>query len=119
MEVKYGGKARPSSLIEAGDIIMQGGDLDGLSIDPLGLSYQAIPQWNYRFTNSFNKFKQSIDRHFEKISNPKLGRPSLNKVVIDFKYMDEIKPTLKQDILSYIQAKYPNYIEDHLIKLNF
>ena len=33
--------------------------------------------------------------------------------------MDEIKPTLKQDILSYIQAKYPNYIEDHLIKLNF
>lgn len=43
----------------------------------------------------------------------------LNKVVIDFKYMDEIKPTLKQDILSYIQTKYPNYIEDHLIKLNF
>lgn len=33
--------------------------------------------------------------------------------------MDEINPTLKQDVLNYIQTKYPNHINNHLIKLNF
>lgn len=118
VEIAYGGKARASLKTEAGDIIMESGSLPGQSLDPLGLASEAIPAWTNKFNRNFKDFKGSIDRHFGKISNPK-GRPQLDKVVIDYKYMDEIKPTLKQDILSYIQTKHPNYIEDHLIKLNF
>ena len=106
IELQFGGKAKASLLDEAGDIIMQGGSLNGKSLDPLGLSPNSINPWKDNFADQFEDFKVSIDRHFEKIHSPKIGKPPLDKVVIDFKYMDQINSTLKQQVLDYIQLKH-------------
>ena len=93
--------------------------MNGKSLDPLGLSHQAVQSWKNKFTTNFNRFKISIDRHFDKISVPKNGKPPLDKVVIDLKYMDEVNPMLKQQVVDYIQTNYPQYNNDtFLIKLN-
>lgn len=99
---------------------MQGGILHGLSVDPMGISNSAIPAWEFRFTRQFNGFRNSIDRHFSKIYEPKPGKPPLDQVVIDFNHMDQISPTLKTEVMDYINSKYPEYNNDmYLIKLNF
>lgn len=127
VEIAYGGKAKASLKNEAGDIIMQGGSLDGKSLDPLGLSPDAVSFWSFKFNKSFNKFKGSIDRHFEKIYAPTEGRPNLDKVVIDYKYMDEISVSigqsanyLRHQVDQHILAKHPQYNNNnYLIKINY
>ena len=126
VEIAYGGKARSSLKSEAGDIIMESGSLKGQSLDPLGLSSQAIPAWSNKFNRNFKDFKGSIDRHFGKINNPK-GRPALNKVVIDYKYMDEISVSigespnyLRFQVDQYILSNFPQYNNsNYLIKVNY
>ncbi|MFN3444486.1 MAG: hypothetical protein ACK44D_01995 [Bacteroidia bacterium] len=119
IELQFGGKARASLSNEAGDIIMVGGTLNGKSLDPLGLAPNAINPWKNNFAYQFGGFKVSIDRHFEKIFSPDISKPPLDKVVIDFKYMDQIDPTLKQQVLDYIQLKHQQYNNStYLIKLN-
>ena len=61
-----------------------------------------------------------------KISNPK-GRPALDKVVIDYKYMDEISVSigqrpnyLKLQIDQYISSNFPQYNNStYLIRINY
>jgi len=126
VEIAYGGKSRASLKNEAGDIIMLGGNFNGQSLDPLGLAYSAIPSWNYRFTKELNSFKKSVSRHFGKISNPK-GRPPLNKVVIDYKFMDEISVLigenpnyLREEVDQYILLNFPHYNNSNfIIKINY
>lgn len=119
LELENSGVTRASNIDEAGDVIMQGGSLNGLSLDPMGLSHNAIIGWSQKFNRNFNKFKNSIDEHFAKIHTPSNGRPPLDKVVIDFKYMDDINPNLKQNVLDYIEVNYPQYNNStYLIKLN-
>ncbi|WP_454881427.1 hypothetical protein [Sphingobacterium detergens] len=126
VEIAYGGKSRASLKNEAGDIIMLGGNFNGQSLDPLGLAYSAIPSWNYRFTKELNSFKKSVSRHFGKISNPK-GRPPLNKVVIDYKFMDEISVLigenpnyLREEVDQYILLNFPQYNNSNfIIKINY
>ena len=126
LEIAYGGRARASLKAEAGDIIMESGSLKGQSLDPMGLSHKAIYGWTNKFTRNFKRFKDSIDVHFGKISNPK-GRPQLDKVVIDYKYMDEISIAigqspnyLRHEIDQYILSKFPQYNNStYLIKINY
>jgi hypothetical protein len=42
----------------------------------------------------------SIDTHFQKIHTLKLGRLPIDKVVIDFKYMDNINPACEKFVTS-------------------
>lgn len=87
---------------------------------------EAIPAWTNKFNRNFKDFKGSIDRHFGKISNPK-GRPQLDKVVIDYKYMDEISVSigqspnyLRHEVDQYILSNFPQYNNsNYLIKLNY
>ncbi len=122
IELLYSGRARASFSNEAGDIIMQGGVLDGQSIDTMGLSHMAISTWGMKYNRMRRIFKDAIVSHFEKIHVPIPGRPPLNKVVIDFKYMDDINPNLKQEILDFLNGSefpYPQYNNStYLIKTN-
>lgn len=93
------------------------------SLDPMGLPYRAINPWIENFDYNFGKFKESILDHFNKIHSPESGIPPLDKVVIDFRHMDEIDTALKQKVLDYIESptfEYKQYVNDnYLIKLNF
>lgn len=127
LEINFGGKIRPSLSSEAGDVIIEGGTLNGKSLDPLGLAPKAIPPWKLRFTDSFMDFKEAITRHFAKISDPVAGKPPLDIVVIDYKYMDEISigigqnsSYLKDEVDLYIQTNFPQYNNTtYLLKLNY
>ena len=127
VEIAYGGRARSSLKTEAGDIIMESGSLKGQSLDPLGLSSEAISSWTNKFNKNFNKFKVSIDRHFGKIDMPPNGLPHLNKVAIDYKYMDEISVSigespnyLRFQVDQYILSNFPQYNNStYLIKVNY
>lgn len=119
IELQFGGKARASLSNEAGDIIMEGGSLNGKSLDPLGLSLDSINPWIDNFDFNFERFLNSINKHFKKIHTPDPSKPPLDIVVIDFKYMDEVNPTLKQQVLDYIEANHQQYNNStYLIKLN-
>lgn len=119
VELQFGGAARPSLGSEAGDIVMQGGTLNGQSLDPMGLAPNSIAGWSQKYNKNLKDFKKAIDRHFKKIHTPSNNRPPLDKVVIDFKYMDEINPNLKQEIINYIETEFPQYNNvNYLIKLN-
>lgn len=122
LELLYGGRARASLEGEAGDIIMNGGTLNGLSLDPLGLSHTSHIGWTHRFNRNLNQFKESIDIHFKKLNKI----PPVNKIVIDYKYMNEISVALGHEPL-HIQNIVDDYIEsvwsqynnsNYLIKLN-
>ena len=89
------GRALAALKSEAGDIKMLGGTLNGQSLDPMGLSFESIPAWTHQFNKEFKKFKNAIDSHFSKISNP-VDRPTLDKVAIDYVYMDEISLAIGQ-----------------------
>lgn len=134
LELKFGGIARPSAINEAGDIVMDSGLLSGKSLDPLGISHEAVDAWSKNGITSveywFGGFKNSIKKHFEKITNPKNGKPPLDKVVIDYKYMDQISievglnPSyLKNEIDDFLNADnfpYKDYVNDtYLIKINY
>ncbi|UIR56365.1 hypothetical protein LZQ00_00720 [Sphingobacterium sp. SRCM116780] len=142
IELKYGGKAKGSLINEAGDIIMQGGTLNSQSLDPLGIKFD-LPQkllqqqdinrfynnWlgEYIPNNKSTGFLGSIDKHFKKINNPDVGKPPLDKVVIDYKYLDEISAAigqssdyLKIQIDQFILTNFNQYNNDNfLIKLNY
>ena len=106
---------------------MESGSLKGQSLDPLGLSSEAISSWTNKFNKNFNKFKVSIDRHFGKIDMPPNGLPHLNKVAIDYKYMDEISVSigespnyLRFQVDQYILSNFPQYNNStYLIKVNY
>lgn len=123
LEIAFNGISRASRQNEAGDIIMETGKLAGKSLDPMGLAQGAIIPWQRNFNVQFDHFKRAIDGHFEKIHNPKAGLPPLDIVVLDFKYMDDINPNLKQMVIDYIESPtfgYKQYVNgNHLIKLNF
>lgn len=118
LELLSGGKARPSLANEAGDIIMEGGSLHGLSLDPLGPTHKMAntisskPNPNQFFTNVWlgnmadkKGFLGSIQTHFEKIYLPKPNKPPLNKVVIDYKYFQEISISIGES---------PNYFKNYI-----
>jgi len=58
---------------------MDSGLLFGKSLDPLGISHEAVDAWSKNGITSveywFEGFKNSIKKHFEKITNPKNGKP--------------------------------------------
>ncbi|ARS39247.1 hypothetical protein CA265_05995 [Sphingobacteriaceae bacterium GW460-11-11-14-LB5] len=72
-------------------------------------------------------FNEAITRHFAKISDPVAGKPPLDIVVIDYKYMDEISigigqnsSYLKDEVDLYIQTNFPQYNNTtYLLKLNY
>lgn len=39
---------------------MQGGSLDGLSLDPMGLSHKAISHWKNKFTTNLINLKKML-----------------------------------------------------------
>lgn len=142
LELTIGGKSRTSLSNEAGDIIMQGGSLNGKSLDPLGIRYdlsQKISQqqdimrfytnWlgEYIPNQESKGFLGSIDKHFRKITNPIVGKPALDVVVIDYKYFDEISIAigqspnyLRQQIDLFIITNFSQYNNSNfLIKLNY
>lgn len=141
LELQFNGIVRPSLRNEAGDIIMQGGNLNGLSLDPMGIK-NNIPQLIELKGNQFYQnwlgnigqgqverkgFLGSIQTHFEKIYNPKNGRPPLDRVVIDYKYFDEISQAIGEDpiyfrnlIDTFISSNFSQYNNSSfLIKLNY
>lgn len=139
LELEFNGKARYSLQEEAGDIIMEGGTLNRQSLDPLGVRYDLSKliqeKGNQFYINWLGEFGQdkgkgflgSIRTHFEKISNPQIGKPALNKVVIDYKYLDKISESIGQNP-SYLKNQIDLYIETYfsqynnnksLIKLNY
>ena len=131
---------RASLIDEAGDIIMQGGILDRMSLDPLGIKFDlpqkmAQQQDINRFYNNWlgayvsdqksSGFLGSIHAHFEKIYLPKNGKPPLDYIVIDYKYFDEISTAieqqpyyLKNQIDQFIIQNFNQYT-NQLIKLNY
>lgn len=141
LEIEFNGKARYSLREEAGDIIMEGGALNRQSLDPLGVRHdlpnliqtkgnQFYINWLGKFGEGENKgkgFLGSIRTHFEKISNPQSGKPPLDKVVIDYKYLDKISESigensnyLKNEIDLYVETYFSQYNNsNYLIKLNY
>jgi len=140
LELQFNGVARASLIDEAGDIIMQGGILDRMSLDPLGIKFDlpqkmAQQQDINRFYNNWlgayvpdqksSGFLGSIHAHFEKIYLPKNGKPPLDYIVIDYKYFDEISTAieqqpyyLKNQIDQFIIQNFNQYT-NQLIKLNY
>lgn len=134
LEIKFDMTVRASLANEAGDIIAVNGQLINQSLDPLGLRDRAINAWRKNFNKLWDEkrqFANSIDRHFEKIHMPTVGKPPLNKVVIDFRHMDDVGNDMKQKVIDYIYnglevngqkfpSQYSRYVNDeYLIKLNF
>ncbi|MDF0720557.1 hypothetical protein P0M11_11165 [Kaistella sp. PBT33-4] len=128
LELQFGGVAKASLSHQAGDVVMLGGTLHGKSLDPMGIPQSAVNAWQQKFTKNFNKFKKNaIDGHFAKISSPLPGNPALDRVVIDYKNMDEISIAIGQNsdylkiqVDSYIQANFSQYDNSNfLIKLNY
>jgi hypothetical protein len=135
LELLTGGKARPSQINDAGDIIMDGGSLHGLSLDPLGPPHNIgellvggldYSKWLDEI-NGERGFLPSIKRHFEKISNPMNGKPALDKVVIDYTYFEDISLAIGQNP-NYFKNFIDNILSNHfpvynnsnfLIKLNY
>ncbi|PBI84724.1 hypothetical protein BSF41_40520 [Flavobacterium sp. ACN2] len=140
LEIQSNGVARASLIDEAGDIIMQGGSLNGKSLDPLGIKFDlpqkmAQQQDINRFYNNWlgvyvpdqksSGFLGSIHTHYEKIYLPKNGKPALDYIVIDYKHFDEIsivigqQPTyLKNQIDQFVIQNFNQYT-NQLIKLNY
>ncbi|MDF0720562.1 hypothetical protein P0M11_11190 [Kaistella sp. PBT33-4] len=120
LELQFGGVAKASLSHQAGDVIMLGGSLHGKSLDPMGIPQSAVNAWQGNYAIQLERFEKAIDKHFKKIHTPDPGKPSLDKVVIDFNNMDQINPNLKQHVLDYIQINHQQYDNsNYLIKLNF
>jgi len=138
LEIIYKMKVRASQGNEAGDVIALSGILKGQSLDPFGLADRAINSWKSRFDllwDEKRQFANSIDRHFKKIHSPEPRKPSLNKVVLDFRHMDSVGNNMKKKVIDYIYndlivgvgeneskfpAQYKQYVNDnYFIKLNF
>ena len=134
MEIRFNISTRASLADEAGDIIVLDGIYKGQSLDPLGLNNRAVTPYKNDFDKLWNEKRQfvnSIDRHFEKIHNPKNGKPQLDKVVLDFRHMDDVGNNMKQKVIDYIYnglevggskfpLEYKQYVNDeYFIKLNF
>lgn len=141
LEIVYGGKCRPSVANEAGDIVMQGtSTLTGKSLDPLGITHkhsQLIQEKGQAFFDKWlgeyvpneksKGFLGSIHSHFEKIYLPKDGKNILDRVVIDYKYFDEVSIVLGQSP-NYLRHQIDQFVEtnfhqynnnNYLIKLNY
>jgi len=121
---------------------LRSGSLNGKSLDPLGIRYdlsQKISQqqdimrfytnWlgEYIPNQESKGFLGSIHTHFEKIYLPKNGKPPLDRVVIDYKYFDELSVAVgqppnyfRQQIDQFIIANFSQYNNSNfLIKLNY
>jgi hypothetical protein len=119
LEIIYGATVRASRSNEAGDVVIEGSALINQSLDPMGIPHYAVQPWIDNYTRQLGGFERSMKRHFEKITDPKPGLPALDKVVIDFKYMDDISPNLKQHVLDFVETNYPQFNNaTYLIKLN-
>jgi len=134
IEILYKTSVRASNGNEAGDVIALSGKLANQSLDPLGLAETAIDFWKNNFEFAWNDrrmFTNSIDKHFKKIHSPMSGKPPLDKVVLDFRHMDDVGNNMKQMVIDYIYnglevggskfpQQYKQYVNDtYFIKLNF
>lgn len=72
----------------------------------MGIPQSAVYAWQCNYAIQLERFEKAIDKHFKKIHTPNLGKPCLDKVVIDFNNMDQIYPNLKQHVLDYIQINH-------------
>ncbi|RLJ80513.1 hypothetical protein [Pedobacter alluvionis] len=137
LELKVSKKLRASLEHEAGDLI---DDTTDLSYDTMGVESnieelfisgkQTYSKWLGRLGDKQNikpkGFLGSIDAHFNKISNPKVGRPPLDYVAIDYKYFDnlsaaigESNPNYFKDYIDNILTTHFSQYSDQIIKLNY
>lgn len=123
MEIEYSVVLRPTKLGEAGDAIVKQGKRIGESWDAMGLTNnpRAIATWQKYYEEQLQRFFNSIDTHFGKITpDPAKGIPPLDKVIIDGKYFDLFNSKLKTQVIERIKLKFPQYYEtQHLELLNF
>ncbi|MFY1045382.1 hypothetical protein [Chryseobacterium sp. GP-SGM7] len=123
MEVEQSVVLRPTKLGEAGDAIVEQGKQIGESWDAMGLTNnpKAIVTWQKYYEEQLQRFFNSIDGHFGKITpDPAKGIPALDKVIIDGKHFDLFNPNLKTEVIEHIKSKFPQYYEtEHLELLNF
>ena len=140
LELSYNLDLVPSLKHQAGDFIhiVTGRSYDHMGIPfdfPLKVANSNNP--NVFYTNWLGYYDiiskegkgylNSIAEHFEKISNPKDGLPSLNTVVINYKHFEELstsfgKPSnhLKNLTDQFLQQNFASYISTNkLIKLNY
>ena len=139
LEIDYDVELRASRSGEAGDVISKSLKFKNKSLDPLGLAKgKALESWSKDFNKLWEEkrqFAKSIDKHFKKIHSPRPGTPSLDKVVIDFRYIDELDKlgnfNMRKKVIDYIYIglevngikfpkEYKQYLnDDNFIKLNF